>query len=80
MRLITIADVIAIKVIEHTSFIDFLKFVKFCVSFSVPNMNVRRKPWGQREGYVDRSGVDAQFEVVLVTEEDEEVDQGDYEE
>jgi len=39
------ADVIAINTIEQTNFIDLLKFVRFGVSFAVPNIKVNKKPF-----------------------------------
>lgn len=39
------AEVMAIRVIEQTNFMDFLKFVRCCVSFDVPNINVNKNPF-----------------------------------
>lgn len=48
------ADVMAINVMEHTNFIDFLKLVRFCVSFAVPNINVNRNPFYKIKNYINR--------------------------
>lgn len=63
----------AINVMEQTNFIDFLKLVRFCVSFAVPNINVNRNPFYKIKNYIYRGWVYTKLEIMLITKENKEV-------